>query len=259
MCNKDDERLDEVAEYYKPVKWCNYFISPIFWILIGLSLSLLFLKNIPFIQRLFILLVVVHFLLNLYSKHLLTKAEEKRRKQLVSDAFGVQLSNETTRSYYNNCYPPSFLRLGAIIFENAFFGKEIVKGMLYRKRLFTLFYLILWFIIILFRHNDLGIIIWLTQFIFSSHILAEWFHLEILGYKYDQIYNQFHSDFLNNIGENTPQAKATLVYAFANYESAKSSAAIKLSTRIFERQNPDLTKKWEKTRMDLGMDEQRKT
>jgi hypothetical protein len=126
--------------------------------------------------------------------------------------------------------------------------------MLKQKRIFTFSYLMIWIIFIVFRFNDLGKIIWLTQFIFSEQILVEWFHLERLHSKFNKVYDQLHDSFLNNIDENTPQGKTTIINAMVDYESAKSSACIKLSTNIFNKLNPELTKKWDQIRNELGMD-----
>lgn len=259
MCEENDNRVDEISEYYKPVGRLNFFIMILFWSLIFLSLGLLFSQNITEnaknkLQYFFVVLFIVHFILLQVSKHFLSKAEEERRKQLLSDAFNVPLSNEKTTLYYNNKYPPSFLRLGAIILENTYFGKRITNEMLKSKRLFTCLYVLIWLLIIIGRENNLTFVTWVTQFVFSGEIVMQWVFLERLHYKYNHIYNELHNNYLNKIDGNTIEGKVTIINALVNYESAKASYGIKTSTKIFNEINPKLTHEWEKIRTLLRMD-----
>ena len=183
------------------------------------------------------------------------KAEHERRRQLLSDAFGVALSNNETSLYYNNAYPPSLLRLGANTMENAFFSKKIAKEMLIYKRVVTLIYIIIWLIAVINRHSTLESITLVTQVVFSGQVLAQWISLEALRFRHKQIYKQLYDHFLHDIGEKTPGGKAAILDAFTAYESTKAVAGIKLSTKTFEKLNDNLTREWHRIRTKLKMDE----
>ena len=206
------------------------------------------------LQTTFIILVIVYFSISQISRfYLVPRAESMRRKQMLSDAFGAPLSHDKTSLYYNNDYPPSVQRLGSNTMENAFFSKEIASKMLCRKRLFTCCYAFLWVVAFSLRHNNLEVLSWITQVLFSGEIVAQWLNLEILRLRHERTYERLHDHFLHEVGGNSPKAIATVLENFVTYESAKSSAGLLLSTKIFEEMNPSLTKRWNQIRQELKM------
>jgi hypothetical protein len=176
-----------------------------------------------------------------------------RRKQLLSDSFGVSLSHDHTSLYYNNSFAPSVQRLGGNTMENALFSKEIAARMLGRKRIIILGYLIIWLIAFALRHNNLELLTWITQLVFSGEILTEWLKLEILRFNCEQTYEELYSHFLHKLGQDSLSAIANVLNAFARYEAAKSTAGLMLSTSDFQNLNPTLSKKWEKICKELNM------
>jgi hypothetical protein len=187
---------------------------------------------------------------------LVPKAERIRRKQLLSDAFNTHLTHDRTSLYYNNEYSPSVQRLGANTMENSLFSKEIAYKMLVRKRWIVGFYLVAWLFAFALRHSSLELITWITQLVFSGEIIAGWLKLECLCFRHERTYEQLHAHFLNGIGGDHPRAIANVLDAFVEYESAKASAGALLSSKIFNKLNPELTKKWEQIRNDLRMNSQ---
>ncbi len=176
-----------------------------------------------------------------------------RRKQVLSDAFGTPLTHDKTSLYYNNEYSPSVQRLGANTMENAFFSKEITARMLWKNRFITGGYLVTWLLAFALRHNNLEGLTWITQLVFSAEIVALWLNLEVLRFRYEHVYDQLHAHFLHEIGEDSHRAIATVLASFVDYESAKSSAGILLSTKVFNKLNPSLSEKWKQIRRDLKM------
>lgn len=262
MNSNTEQRVDEVSKYYKPVNIVNIVLAILFWGSIFSALVLLYAEaTIPlslqkWLQLIFIILVVIQFVLSLILKLYSTpKAERERRKQLLSDAFGVALSQNDTSLYYNNTYAPSLLRLGANTMENAFFSKEISKDMLKCKRIITAIYLIAWLFAVINRDSDLAIITWATQIIFSGQVVAQWVTLETLRFRCNQTYEQLYAHFLHGVGENTSEGIATILDAFTAYESTKAVAGIKLSTKTFEKLNDNLTREWHGIRTKLKMEQ----
>ena len=125
--------------------------------------------------------------------------------------------------------------------------------MLCRSRVITAGYLIAWIVAFALRHNDLDLLIWITQLVFSGEIIAQWLSLEVLHFRYERTYEQLHAHFLQEAGGSSQKAIATILDAFVEYESAKSAAGLLLPTKIFNQINPALTVKWEQIRKDLKM------
>lgn len=260
MTEKNNERVDEVSRYYHSASRLELVVTCLFWINGLLSLTILFYENIPALcQRLlpilFILTVLFQFVVSQANRfYLVPRAEQLRRKQMLSDAFGTPLSHNKTVLYYNNMYAPSIKRLGANTMENAFFSSEVAGKMAVTKRWLVLVYIACWVLLFSFRDTDLSIMMWITQIVFSGEIIAQWLSIEILRTRQERTYERLHNHFLHKIGSDSAKEVATILDAFVTYETAKSSSSCLLSSKIFHKLNPSLTKKWEQVRNDLEMD-----
>lgn len=261
MNNTNIHRVDEVDKYYKPIKTLGNFSVLLFWIIAALSLFIPYSKSVvisshqPKFVAVYIVLVVLHFVLSQISRfYLVPRAERMRRKQLLTNAFGAQLSHDQTCLYYNNQCPPSIKRLGANTMENALFSKEIAGKMLIKNRMVTGGYLITWLLAFSFSHDNMEILTWITQIVFSGEIVVQWVNLEILRLRHSRTYELLHIYFLHQLGQDSNKSIATLLDAFVAYESAKSSAGILLSTKIFQKLNPTLSVKWNQIRQELKID-----
>ena len=137
---------------------------------------------------------------------------------MLSNAFGTPLSHDQTCLYYNNKYTPSVQRLGANTMENSLFSKEIAGEMLVTKRIVTGCYVIAWIAAFSFRHNNLELLVWITQLVFSGEIVAQWIRLEVLRHSHERTFEQLHSHFLHQIGEDSNKAIATILDSFVSYE-----------------------------------------
>ncbi|MBE9006662.1 hypothetical protein IQ259_16710 [Fortiea sp. LEGE XX443] len=260
MNNKSTQKLDEVSQYYAPIKKLETISMVLFWSNAALSLAIPYSVSIigkagtGIFQVFFLVLVLIYFSISQVSSlYLVPRAELMRRKQLLSDSFGVPLSQDHTSLYYNNSFSPSVQRLGANTMENALFSKEIASRMLGRKRIIIFGYLLAWLFAFFLRHDHLELLAWITQLVFSGEIIAEWLKLEILRFRYERTYDDLYSHFLHKIGQDSSHATANVLNSFVNYEAAKSSAGILLSTDDFEKLNPTLSKRWEKICQELDM------
>lgn len=259
MKSSTPTRIDDISQYYQPAVSAKRVGKWLFWINAFLSLSMPYIGLLnpslqAFLQSVFILLVIAHFGVNQISRlYLVPKAENMRRKQMLSDAFGTPLTQEKTSLYYNNEFSPSVIRLGANTLENALFSKEVAGNMLIRNRFITGGYLIFWIFAFALRINDLKLLIWLTQIVFSTEIIVQWLNLEVLRGRNEKVFDQLYHHFLHEIGENSPKAVATILDAVVAYETAKASAGILLSSKTFEKLNPTLTERWQQIQRDLRM------
>lgn len=186
--------------------------------------------------------------------YLIPVAERKRRRQLLSNAFGTPLTHEQTNLYYNNTLKPSVQKMGANIMENCLFSREIASRMLYKVRWIVGIYMFIWLCLFTVRKSDLDLMLWVTQVVFSSAVIMRWIQLEFLRYRHDQTYEVLYNHFLSG-HQDTPKSIATILEAFASYETSKASAGLVLSSKIFELINQELTSKWQGIRSQLKMDE----
>ncbi len=256
MNQKLQNRIDEVECYYRPVKKVGTITDLLFWVIACLSLFIPYIKAVIALKfyPVFICLVLIYFCLSQFSRfYFLPRAERKRRQQLLSDSFGAPLSHDRTAHYYNNEYAPNILRLGANTMENAFFSKEVAGKMLFRKRIITLVYIILWVFFFTLPESKPATLIWITQLVFSTEIFVQWLTLELLRHSYKNTYDALHSLFLNEINDESPKVIATILDSFTTYEVAKYSAGFLLSSKTFFEMNEALTGKWNQIQKDLNM------
>lgn len=267
MSTASNERVDEVNDTYKPAKRCDTVCGWLFYVLVAISISILFSDAIKAadwkgygdefaiaLKTAFLVLTITLFILFVVSKlFLIPCAERVRRKQLLTNAFGATITPEATVSYYNNGFPPSTQRLAANVMENALFGKEVSRKMLPLVRAKTVVYLIIWFVILVVRQSSLELVLWISQIVFSVDILAYWLSLELLRWRHARVYDDLYQHFLHNHGEENAAGKATVLDLFATYESTKAVVGVLLDSKIFFRENAAISKKWEDLREKLSI------
>ncbi len=256
------ERIDELEKYYTPIERCDNWAWGLFFISAILSVAIPYSNviQIAWIQNsisiLFILSVVTHSILSHFNSfYLIPKAESHRRKQLLSNSFAVPLTPERTELYYNNEVSPSVTKLAANVMENSFFAKNICNEMAKKERIKSLIYLIIYLFSILNRRTDLDLILILTQVLFSGDIIFRWIKIEFLRFRNESIYSSLYSLFLHKASAEANRTVAGMLDAFASYESAKASASIKQSSKIFRKLNDSLTREWDNIKDELGIND----
>ena len=254
------KRVDGLEHYYSPIERFAKWVTILFWMSVIFSIVSLYSQWIPWkefrdIPAIVLLTCVfLHLVLSLYVRfHLIPEAERKRRKQLLSDSFGVPLTPEQTQAYYNNPLVPSIQRLGANVLENSFFTKAVCTKMAIRERAKGLFCLIFWFLAAISRNTPLGLLVAITMTVFSSEIIAKWLSLEKLRRSNEALFDELYLEFLHRIDFSSSTGTACILDAFATYEAAKAAAALKQSTSVFFQLNPELSREWEDISKKLGM------
>lgn len=257
----DSERIDGIDRYYKPIERLDLWTSKIFWVSAVLSVVVLYAGFIPWPRikeiatLLFVFSVVLHLAFTLYLRfNLIPTAEEKRRKQLLSDSFGIPLTPEQTKKYYNNQLAPSVRRLGANVLENSFYAKSICGRMAIGERIRILGYFAFWLLAVFWRDTPIDLLVVITQTVFSGEIIARLVSLELLRHRNEDLFEELYHEFLHQVDFDSPTGTACILDAFASYESAKAAASLKQSTKIFNEMNPQLIKEWDEIRSKLGID-----
>lgn len=254
------ERIDELERYYKPIETIDDWNAWIFWFSAILSVAVFFKGYIPWktiqdiLEITFVLLVISHLFLSLYIRfHHFPIAERKRRRQLLSDSFAVPLITETTQKYYNNEFSPSVTRLGANILENSLFAKTITSKMAIRERAKILIYFLIWALALFWRTTDLGLLVIITQTLFSSEIIENWIRVELLRNETEKFYEELYSKFLHKVDLSSFDGIASILDVFASYEATKSMTGVRQLRSIFMSINPELSQEWDTTRERLGI------
>lgn len=254
-----DERIDTIDKFYKPGVILQAIEQPLFWSsvifsFLNLFTSLISKNVIDVITIVYVVLVITHFSISFINEYIIfPKAEYERRKQLLANSLNVLITLETTRKYYNNDYEPSITKLGANVFENSLFGKEISKRMLITETIKMTIYFLLWFAIILIRKTELQTILIITQTLFSSEILLQWLRLIILNWEMKKVFNALFNLFTSMDNNTTNSDICAILNEFASYESVKLLTRIQQSTKIFFKINPKLSLDWEQIRKKVGM------
>lgn len=259
-------RVDEVAIKYQSAAGIEKFTGMLFWIIALLSLATLEHARLPisvsrylqldYVNVAFVLSTITYFLLSLFSTHvLLWNAERARRKQFLTDALGVPLTQDRTIEYYNNTLIPSIARIGANTMENAFFSKSIAERMLVRVRIVTGAYILVWLALMVSRGTSLQWIIVVSHVVFSGQLIARWLTLEALRVRHQSTYEQLHDYFRHKVGAENNTGVATIIDSFAGYESTKAATGVLLSSKVFGELNEKLSADWTKVREDLEISE----
>lgn len=250
-------RIDPINEkYYRPLEIAEKFSGYVFYLLAVLSfVTLLIERNeCPLIYQaivvIFAALVLVFFLLNLFTRYcLFPSAEDARRREFVSNVYGVQLTHERTNGYYNNGESNVNKKLIATLMENTFFSKSVLGLMLKRERLKCAIYVIIFFILILFRSTPIDWLVICSQVLFSEEILVRWVRMEWLKARAENIYDNISKIVQSDLNNNKLQAFG--IELFGKYESGKTLASIVHSEAIFTEVNPALTQEWERIKQAL--------
>ncbi len=132
--------------------------------------------------------------------------------------------------------------------ENSFYSHNTVSQMAKVERIKIAVYAALYALVILNRSTDLATIAVAAQIVFSEQIVSRWLRLEWFRREcertYDNVYRQFQTK---------GQMDAFSIEALGQYEIAKATAAISLSSRIFQASAERADAEWARIRAALGL------
>lgn len=196
--------------------------------------------------------VIAMFALGLILRlYLIPRAEDKRRQDFFSSACNVSLIHQQTDGYYNNDVKDPIKRMAAQVLENSLFSKEIALRMARRERVKIVIYALIWLALLHNRRTDMGWIVAASQALFSEQILSKWFRLEWLRVRFEKTFDDVYKLFQTR--PSIAQFNAHALDSLSMYETAKSNAAVTLSSTIFDDLNPTLSAEWERVKATLGI------
>lgn len=237
-----EKYVNDVDKDFKLCIKLEKILSIFYYVSIVLSLILCIKFNIIIC----ITLIIIHILYIIAESinDILFKnfAENERRKTLLSNSFGNVLTDKRTIGYYNNNEKSSLKKLGVNVFESAFFTKNNTNIMIKQNTVKIIVDIIIWLVIVLVM-KDKNIILCITQSIFSSEILINYFKILYFNNKVNGVYNKLFTLFITNKYSYKNEAQL-LEYAF-EYECLKSSVHIMLSSNNFYKNNTKWTSEWD--------------
>lgn len=252
-------RFDPIREnYFDAVELADKVSGGLFYLCALLSFATLFVDQsvhpdaYDLILIAFVVSVFFLFITGLISRlYLMPRAEDKRHQDFFSNAFGVSLIHQKTDGYYNNDLADPLKRVAAQVLENSHFSKAIALRMATRERVRIGVYVVLWFVCLIYRRTDLGVVLAASQAVFSEQILAKWIRLEWLRMRFEKTFD----DVYKILNSQPPQSEfnAMTLDAFSMYETAKANAAVTLSSKIFEEMNPALSVEWDEIKSALKL------
>lgn len=174
--------------------------------------------------------------------YLMPRAEDRRRQDFFSNACGINLIHQKSDGYYNNKLVDPIQRMAAQVLENSHFSKTIALRMVKTERLKICIYIVLWLVCLMYRRNDLGVVLVASQAVFSEQVLSKWIRLEWLRMRFEKTFENVYTLFQAQPPKDEFNAMA--LTAISMYETAKANAAITLSGKIFDKLNTPLSKEW---------------
>jgi len=246
------------TRYYDAVECADKLSSLLFYIAAILSIIVLLVDRkahqIIYDAMLifFVVVVVAVFATDLASRfYFMPRAEDKRRQDFFSSAYGVSLTHEKTEGYYNNDLTEPIKRMTAQVLENSHFSKAIALRMAQFERAKVIIYVIIWLVCLLIRKTDFGIILVASQAVFSEQIASRWFRLEWLRRRFEKTYDDVYRLFQSNPIKSKFNAMA--LESLSMYETSKVNGAITLSSAVFDKMNPELSHEWDKIKAELNI------
>lgn len=241
-----DDRKDEVQTLYDRSNKISNYADRLFLFNVAISFILIFdfkYRNIFVIISLLLTIVYV-ILVNINDMYFSNNAETERRKSLLKESFDVNTTLKDTNKYYNNNSQPSIEKLGLNCYESAYFTKKVVDKML-PINIIKISILILIYIILMIKLENMDLLLIITQTLFSAEIIFSFTKLCYYKFQLDKVCKEFQNIFLI-IGLNNKDVNVLILDATMDYECLKSYCKILISSKIIFKNNEKWSKEWKK-------------
>lgn len=250
-------RSDPIRKrYYEAVEKADHATDLLFYLGAALSLALLLIDKathpVAYDWALiaFALATAAFFGVGLVSRlYWVPRAEDKRRQDFFTSACDVGLTHEQTEGYYNNDFTKPIERMAAQLLENSLFSKSIALYMAKTERIKVIVYAGAWLVCLLNRQTDLGVVVAVSQVIFSEQVLSKAIRLEWLRMRFEKTYDEVYRMF--QARPTGAKFNAMTLDSLGMYETAKASGAVTLSSKVFEALNPTLSLEWDRIKAAL--------
>lgn len=251
-------KLDPIREkYFAPLERAEVASMIAFYVAAITSLLVVLIDRVArpawyeTLQVMFLVLVVTSFALGLAIRfYWAPRAADKRTADFVSNAFGIALSSDRTRGYYNNDEQDPIRKVASQILENAFFTKELARLMCAWRRGIVASYAVLWIAAVAYRGTPIDVVVVGCQVLLSEEIITAFVRLEWLRANAERIFESMFRHYqAGHHGQ--PHFAATVVESLVCYETIKATAGVTLSNSLFQKNNARLSREWTRMRASL--------
>ncbi|KIZ39788.1 MULTISPECIES: hypothetical protein [Rhodopseudomonas] len=254
-------RQDPVGpEFYVPLGVAERVSDITFYLAAALSIVVLLIdrtaqpKLYGAVQATFAVTVIVFFVSGIVIRtYFATRAHSNRFADFVSNAFSVPLVPSPSEGYYNAPAGDPFLRMGASVLENTLFTKSILGRMLRFERARICVYVLAWLWAAVYRATDLDLLAVAAQVLFSEQLLSRWVRMEWLRSRVERLYDDLYALIQSSSDFRSKEFRARVIEALIRYETSKAQAALSLSSRVFNKLNPELSLRWQSVCNQLGI------
>lgn len=248
LSNRDD--INDLYNYSEFLgKWC----SILFWFNVIISLGTLLLNSN--IRNFFVLIQIIGGALYIVLKSIddglfWYNAESARRKNNIQKAFGIIFSEMETDGYYNNSLKPSVTKYAVNTLESNFFSKYIAGKMLIKSALKSILAVVMMVIVGWYASNQ-DVLLIIVQVVFSVYIIEDTVMLSIYKTKMDKLYDEAFTELVT-LGRESKKSEIWMLSYVVEYEAVKAHYKIRLDSTLFNKYNPELSKKWEAIEMRIS-------
>lgn len=197
------------------------------------------------INLLYFLIIVLYYILNVYSETFLYPATaRKRRKGFIDNSLGSKFLEKPVKGYYTNdqlCQGPYKMIVNCA--ENCYFTKNIAKAMLPQIIIKNVVCGVVFLIIAYIGIKDNLIAIPILQILLSGLFFTELVHhINFIG-KLEQLFDQFKVFFASKPDDKQLLQEAVLF--FLDYETILAYNKAPLSDSVYKKLNKQLSREWE--------------
>jgi hypothetical protein len=250
--------LDPVREkYYRPCETADLVETTLFYAGVALSISIAALprSNYEGIERvlvtLFGLVVIGCFVTSqLIRLYLMPRALRGRQSDFCSHAFGTDLASDKTVNYYNNAQTSPAKRIAAQVLESSYFTNALLSKVARRHRWLNGGYLTIWLTLMFYRGFDFGVILAISQALFSEQLVSKWLRVEWLRLRTEAVYRDTYACIQ---GQRTDMFSPNAVFQFVQYESAKANAATIVHSKDYKELRFKLASEWNEIRNKMSL------
>lgn len=191
------------------------------------------------------LLAVAYMVLELLVSNKLFQAEKARRIDLIDHSFGTNFSGEQSTGYYNSGgINPGVYKWAVHVFENSLFSCNSIKQMTTKKWVYaTIVFLV--FLISAFLGEKL-VLNSLIQVAAAGILVQQAIKFQQFSIRMHSIHSDIKLLFSNlrDVADKTSNEGEMAKNVIA-YETTISAAGIILDDKIFNKDNKNLSNKWE--------------
>jgi len=234
------------ANYFDTSQKLTYAYTLSYWIIFVLSIVASAFDVGLLIDYLGVLSMVFLATLEGISQDFKLRAEKVRRKDFMDNSFRTKYIHDSSVEYYDNDDIDYGIQKSlANLFENIFYSYNVSKAMYRRYLPLNLLFLIGIIILSVYGLSHYQFAIPILQIFLSRYFLLNILNVYRFNNKVENIFDELKnlsSDFGNN--RKLEKSEIEFIKTLIDYEVLIAESNVRLSTKVFNELNPQLTKEW---------------